>query len=327
MKRVLITGATGFLGRYAVDEFLRAGYQVVAVGRNADKLQHLQAKRVRTVQADLAELSRLSEPVDYVIHAAALSTIWGKWGEFYDSNVVGTQYVIDFCMANQVKKLIYVSSPSIYSGRADRLDITEDDYDPANSLNDYIRSKIMAEKLVRSAYEQGLRTVIIRPRGLFGVGDTSLVPRLLRANQTIGLPLFNGGRNLVDVTCVENVALALRLAVERDQANGNVYNITNGEPREFRAILEALFAGLHLRPRYLHVSLPVMYNAARATERAYKLLRLAAEPPLTKYAICTLGYSQTLDISRAIRDIGYASVMTLDDGIKKYASDYHRQRQ
>ncbi len=124
-----------------------------------------------------------------------------------------------------------------------------DDYDPNNKLSNYIQSKIMAESLVRQAQGAKLQTVIIRPRGIIGVGDTSIFPRLLTANKTIGIPLFRHGDNLVDVTCVENVALALRLATESKKANGQTYNITNGEPRKFRAILDALFGQLHIEPR------------------------------------------------------------------------------
>ena len=97
MATILITGATGFLGKYVVDEFLRHGYQVVAHGRNATRLAQLHDRGIQTLQGDLQELSRLTMRVDAVVHAAALSTIWGPWQRFYRNNVEGTHHVVQFC--------------------------------------------------------------------------------------------------------------------------------------------------------------------------------------------------------------------------------------
>ena len=88
----------------------------------------------------------------------------------------------------------------------------------------------MAEKEVEKWGKRGLETVILRPRGLIGIGDTSLVPRILHVNDSIGIPLFRGGRNLVDLTSVENVALACELSLTVKGAQGKIFNITNGEP-------------------------------------------------------------------------------------------------
>ena len=322
MKQVLITGATGFLGKYTVEEFRNHGYSVIATGRNKQNLHKLVGKNTRTISCSLDDLAKLDQQVDVVIHVAALSTIWGSWRDFYESNVVGTQHVIDFCARNKVKRLVFISSPSIYSGKGDRFDIKESDYNPENSLNDYIKTKLLAEKLVRDVNTKTLQTVILRPRGLFGVGDTSIVPRLLKANNTIGIPLFNNGQNLVDMTCVENVAYAIRLVAESKRASGQTYNISNGEPREFRVIIETLFGQIGKQPHYKHPNLKFIYLLANMIERIYKLLHIYHEPPITRYTVCTLGYSQTLDISKARQEIGYAPIVSLDEGIKKYATAY-----
>jgi nucleoside-diphosphate-sugar epimerase len=322
VKWVLITGATGFLGGYVVDEFRRNGYHVIAAGRNKEKLGKLKRERVDLWQGDLSDLSGFTKSVNVVVHVAALSTIWGSWNDFYENNVIGTQNVIDFCTKNKVKRLIFISSPSIYSSKGDRLNIKESDYNPKNNLNDYIKTKILAEGLVSEANSKTLQTTILRPRGLIGIGDTSIVPRLIKANNSVGLPLFNEGRNLVDMTCVENVAYATRLAAESKPASGQTYNITNGEPRQFKAIVEKLFRGLGQQPRYRYPNLQALYLLASLTERVYKLLRIYREPPITRYTVCTLGYSQTLDISKAKRELGYTPILSLDEGIKKYATAY-----
>ena len=178
----------------------------------------------------------------------------------------------------------------------------------------------MAEKEIQKIKK--IPYVIIRPRGLFGIGDTSIIPRIINANRKIGIPLFNDGKNVVDITCVENAALALRLAVENKNANGNIYNITNDEPREFKDILEELFEKIDEKPKYFRVNLKVMYAIASIVESVYKIFHIYREPIFTKYNICTLGYSQTLNIKKAKDDLNYIPKISLSEGIKKYAKNY-----
>ncbi len=326
MSKVLITGATGFLGKYIIEELLDNKYSVVAQGRNKAKLNELkETYNIEILQCDLNAIGRKKLKVDYVIHAAALSTVWGKWEDFYNSNVVGTKNIINFCSKNNVKKLIHVSSPSIYTEKKDRYDICEDEYNQKNKLNFYIKTKLLAERLIQKAYKKGLKTVIIRPRGLFGIGDTSIIPRLIKANRTIGIPLFNEGKNVVDITCVENVALALRLAIESKKSTGSTYNITNGEPTEFKKILEKLFIEIGEQAHYRKLPLGMIYWVASIIELIYKTFKIYKEPAITKYTILTLGYSQTLNIEKAKQDLNYKPKITLEEGIKKYAEDIKKQ--
>ncbi|MCR4647918.1 MAG: SDR family NAD(P)-dependent oxidoreductase [Lachnospiraceae bacterium] len=326
--KVLVTGATGFLGKYLVEELLNNGYEVIAQGRNEARLKELkETYSVETLCADLSEMADKQIETDFVIHAAALSTVWGRWDDFYNSNVEGTKNVIEFCKKNNVKKMVHVSSPSIYTEKADRYNISVDEVNKNNRLSFYIRTKIMAEDLVNKAFKDGLNTVIIRPRGLFGIGDTSIIPRLIKANRTIGIPLFNGGKNVVDITCVENVALALRLAIESGSDNGKTYNITNDEPTEFKSILESLFDKIGEETHYRKLPLGLVYFLATLLEGVYKLFHIYKEPSITRYTVLTLGYSQTLDIENAKNDLNYKPIMTLEEGIIKYANDLKSRKE
>lgn len=327
MEKVLVTGAYGFLGKYVIRELLENGYGVIAFGRKKQELNKLRQENVEICVGDLRvrkDVVNAAKNADYVIHAGALSTVWGKREDFIKTNVLGTVNVLYACKKYKIKKLVYVSSPSVYSGRADRINIDENDFDRNNKLNYYIESKIMAERVI--CRTKDIPFVIIRPRGLFGIGDTSIIPRLINANRKIGIPLFNNGRNIVDITCVENVALALRLALESPAAVGNTYNITNGEPREFRSILEELFEQINEPPRYLKINLDIMYGTSAAIEFIYKLFNIYKEPMITKYNICTLGYSQTLNIEKAKRDLKYIPKLTLSEGIRKYAENHKQNK-
>lgn len=325
MKKVLVTGATGFLGKYVVEELVEHGYQVRAFGRNRTIGQSLVNASVTFIQGDLTnqeDLTKACQEMDMVVHAGALSTVWGPWEDFYQTNVLGTKYVLEACREAKIERLVYVSSPSIYAAPRDQLDIKESDAPQENRLNNYIRSKLASEKLFKDYPD--VSSVILRPRGLFGIGDTSILPRVLNLSQKIGIPLIGDGRQLMDMTCVENVALAIRLALETPQAAGEVYNITNGEPRAFMNLIEETLRGLGYPIRYRKIPAPLVSAISSSLEFIYKNLKLKGEPALTRYTYYLLRYSQTLDISKAERDLGYRPKITISEGIEQYVQDYRK---
>ena len=301
--KVLLTGATGFLGKYVIDELKNNSYQVVAFGRNEKIGYTLIDENVEFYKGDidnLDDLFKASQDCSAVIHAAALSTVWGKWKDFYNVNVLGTKNVVQVCEEKNLK-LVFVSSPSIYAGAKDQLDVKEDEAPKENDLNYYIKSKIMAENIIKSS---NLNYIIIRPRGLFGIGDTSIIPRLLKLNKKIG--------------CVENVAYALRLALENKEYSREIYNITNDEPIEFKEILTLFFNEMGTEGKYLKWNYNLISPLVSFLEIFYKFFGIKKEPPITKYTLYLMRYSQTLNIDKAKRELGYYPKMSILEGVKKY---------
>ena len=325
MKTVLVTGATGFLGKYVIEELVQHGYQVRAFGRNSKVGRSLENSSVSFFQGDLTKADDMLEAckgMDLVVHAGALSTVWGPWEDFYQANVLGTKYVLEACRQAGIQRLVYVSSPSIYAAPKDQLGIKESDAPEENNLNNYIRSKLASEKLFKDYPD--VPSIILRPRGLFGIGDTSILPRVINLSQKIGIPLIGDGRQLMDMTCVENVALAIRLAIEAPEAKGEVYNITNGEPRAFRDLLEESLTGLGYPIKYRNLPAALLSGIASCLEFLYKTFNLKGEPALTRYTYYLLRYSQTLDISKAERELGYHPKISISEGIEQYVQEYRK---
>jgi len=320
-KTVLVTGASGFVGGHVVRDLLAHGHDVVAAGRRAEALP----AGVPSFVGDLDALADCDIQVDAVVHCAALSSPWGRWREFEHANVTGTRRVLEYARRVGARRLVHLSSPGIYAAPRDRVGIREHEVDRRRPMNGYIRSKLRAEELLTdaAAASRSPSIVILRPRGIVGRGDPSLVPRLLRVHDRVGVPLMRGGRGLIDLTSVENVASAVRLALAAsdDRVHGEAFNISNGDPRAFRALLDQLLAGMGRTPRYRRVPARVAYAAGAVLETACALLPGRPEPPMTRYTVTTIAHSQTLDISRARDVLGYSPTVTIDESLASYAED------
>lgn len=302
--RALVTGATGGLGLSLVAALTRAGREVVAVGRRAADDPRLRAPGVRYVRADLGDpeaAASLCDGMRTVFHAAALSSPWGPRSAFERANVMATQALLHHAARAGVGTFVHVSSPSIYAEMRDRLRIAEDDPPAARPLNHYARTKLAAERVVLGA-EGALRTVVLRPRAIVGPDDTVLLPRLVELVRRRAVPLPRGGRALVEFTHVHDVVAALLLAERHaDAARGLAVNLSGGRPVAVRDVAARLAAVLGTSLRPLPVPMPVAGVLARGTEWLHAAVPGLGEPRLTRYALATLAYSQTFDLTRARR--------------------------
>ncbi len=328
--KALVTGATGFLGQRLVLHLHQLGWKVTATGRNRQKGMKLEEQGIHFVPSALEDRSTITflcKEQDYVFHCGALSSLWGNYEEFFQSNVEGTKNVIHGCLTHRVKRLVHVSTPSIYFRYTDQLNIKEDDPLPEQKVNHYAETKWLAEQEIDRAFqEQGLPVITIRPRAIFGPGDQSILPRLLRASQERFIPLVNGGKSLIDLTYVDNVIDALLLCVKSPHSTlGQKYNITNGEPMPLIDLLNKVFSLLDVPFNYKQVPFSTGYMLAGMMEWVGKTVAGGKEPPLTRYTIGLLGKSQTLDISKARKELGYEPRVSIDDGIKEFVKWWKEQ--
>ncbi|MBF2062999.1 MAG: NAD-dependent epimerase/dehydratase family protein [Calothrix sp. C42_A2020_038] len=314
---VLVTGATGFLGR-KLAERLNLSHQVTVLGRNQKVGKQLESQGMRFLAVDIRDADGVlaaCKRQDYVFHCAALSSPWGKYKDFYNTNVVGTRNVVRGCEIYEIKRLIHVSTSCVYFNYSHRLNISETDVLP-EPANGHIMTKLLAEGLVNRASQRKLSVISIRPRAIFGLGRFPILPQLMTISQKTGIPLINGGKALVDITYVDNVVDALLLCqTAPDNLSGRTFNITNGQPMHLidllRIISHKLGSELKLQP----VSYGVADNLTLLMELISKRLLLGREPILTRYTLGTLAFSQTLDITAALSELNYQPRITIETGL------------
>jgi len=307
--RILVTGASGFVGGRFIARFRdRPDLVLHGIGRRP-----LADPGYSSI--DLSRPFDLAFEPDVVIHAAARAAPWGTAAEYERDNVEATRNVIDFCQRFPRRpRLIYVSSSSVFYRSGPQLDLTEDSPIGPGFMNRYAATKYAGELLVR---EYDGPWLIVRPRAVFGPGDTVLFPRLLAAARAGRLPLFTGGPPAVgDLIYIDTLVDYLLRAVERPELTG-AYNLTNAEPVEIQSFLLDLFGRLGLPAPRRRVSIRTALWAAGLTEAVWALLRLRGEPPMTRFGVGVLAWSKTFDVRRALADLGPPSV-SITDGLEAF---------
>jgi len=323
MKRALVTGATGCLGRHLAIRLASEGWDVTGMGRQQEIGVTLETAGVRFLKGDIRDQQAVNaacESQDVVFHCAALSSPWGKYRDFYSSNVQGTQNLVDSSLRSQVQRFVHVSTPSIYFNYIPRYEVHENDPLPAKPANHYAATKRLAEEIVLSAHGKGLSSIIIRPRAIFGPYDQTLFPRIVAANAKRGVPMIDGGQSLIDLTCVENVVDALLLCSEASvDALGRAYNISNADPRPFAELVETLFDKLDMPLRRRNIPYTMAYGVASVLESVHRFIPVLGEPPLTRYTVGSLGVPQTLSIVDAEEQLGYTPRVSIEEGLQQFA--------
>lgn len=320
----VVTGATGFVGTHLVRALLAVGETPVrALGRDFAAFEPLARAGAEPVRADLRDHKAVVAAcagASVVYHVGALSAPWGRAADFEAVNVGGTRAVIEGCRRHNVRRLVYVSSPSVVFEGRDQVNLANDAPFARRFVSVYSRTKKQGEDLVNAAHlRDKLECVIVRPKAVFGPGDRALLPRLVEAARQNRLPRIGDGTNRVDLTYVENVADALRLAGRAPAAAGNTYTITNGEPVFLWDVIEEVLRGLNISANLRPVPLRAALAAATVMEAAARVT--GREPLLTRYTARILARTQTYDIAAARRDLGYVPRVSVAEGIARTLAD------
>lgn len=330
--QTLVTGAGGFLGRYVAEMLIERGDSVRALCRG--RYEELDALGIETVQADLRDRDAVAaacQGVDVVYHVAGVAGIWGPWKHYHGINTLGTEHVVAGCRTHGVGRLVYTSSPSVtFDGQPQR-GIDESAPYPTRWLCHYPHTKALAEQHVLAANgRDGLLTCALRPHLIWGPRDRHLIPRLIDRARQGRLRRVGDGTNRVDMVYVENAAEAhLQAAdalVEGSAVAGRSYFISQGEPVNCWDWIDQILALAGLPPIERSISLGAARRVGAALEGLHALLRLRAEPRMTRFLAAQLGTDHYFDIGRAQRDFGYQPRVSTAEGMQRLAAEIGEMR-
>lgn len=325
---VLVTGGTGFLGRRLVERLLEQGRSVSVLARRpSPELERLGVRFVRASLDDAAAMVTACADIDTVFHVASKVGVWGKYGDFFRTNVLGTRVLLEACRQQGVRNFIYTSTPSVVYNGKDLADANESLPLTTDCPSAYPLTKAIAEHEVLAVNSETLRTIALRPHLIWGVGDPHLVPRILQRARAGKLRIVGTGKNRVDMVHIENVVDAHLLAEKAldGVAAGKAYFITNDEPTLLWNWVNQLLTALGEHPIDKRISLRAASAIGAVCEALWHIFPLRGEPPMTRFVAAELAKDHWFDISAAKRDLGYHPRISMLEGTMELITHLKKQ--
>lgn len=312
-----MTGGSGFIGGRLIERLRADGHEVRALARSDAAAARVRERGAEPVSGDLSDPAALragAEGCELAFHAAAALGDWGKREEFERGNVEGTRNVLEACAGAAVKRLVHVGTEAALLAGQPLVNVDETAPLRPDSAALYSSTKAKAEALVLQANRAGFETVVVRPRFVWGRGDTTLLPTMTEMARKGQFAWVGGGNHLTATTHVDNTVEGLVLGAERGQP-GNAYFVTDGDPVVFREFVSELLRTQGVEPTTRSIPAPVAGVVAVAGETAWRLLPLPGRPPLTRFTYWISTQECTIRIDKAREQLSYAPVKTREAGL------------
>jgi nucleoside-diphosphate-sugar epimerase len=293
--KIAITGANGFVGAALCRYFYKGGHEIIALGKNEKPSPNL-LKIASYLQVDITQV--LPEiKADVCIHTAALSSDTDTYKDLILSNVEGTLNVVE--ASRLCNFFIHISSSSVYQFKNEPA--TEDDASIQAHLSDYGETKLLAEDIVEMEIPDHQKRLILRPKAIYGIGDRTLLPRLLSLVKGKYLLCPFKKQTQSSLTHVDNIGYAIELFLkQRNQPSLQIFNITDEKPYYLKELALDCSARVEKR-EFVPLSLPrplldlFMFFNSKGT----------ATHNMSKPVLNSLGKNGVLDISRIKHDLNY----------------------
>jgi nucleoside-diphosphate-sugar epimerase len=312
-----VTGGSGFIGGRLIERLVGDGVQVRALARSDTSASAVQARGAEAIRGDLADVDAIiagARDCDTAYHLAANTAGWGRRDDFVRDNVTGTKNVLAATRAAGVKRFVHCSSEAAVIAGGPRRSVDETAPLRPDSKAPYAATKAMAELAVEDANDNGFTTVVVRPRIVWGAGDTTVLPVMVEGARSGRFAWIGGGKHLTDVTHVDNLIEGLLLAALKGRG-GEAYFVTDGEPVVFREFVTALLCTQGFEAPNRSIPTWAAGALAVACEALWRAAPLPGQPPVTRLGYWVWSQECTIDIGKARRELGYRPVKGRAEGL------------
>ena len=305
-----MTGGSGFLGKRLIAELDARGVAVVALARSEAAAIAVRGVGAEPARGDLDDVTAMTEGMrdcDVVFHAAAYVKAYGSLSDFMKANVAGTEHVLSAARAAGVRRFVHIGTEAVLADgkpivRADELRPY-----PTKPAGPYPITKGLAERAVLAANAPGFEAMAVRPRFIWGKGDTSVLPEMIDAVKHKRFRWIGGGHYPTSTCHVANAVEGAILAAEQGKG-GEAYFLTDGSPVDFREFITAMLATQGVDAGEREIPKWIAKTAAALTSWMKR-------PPVTRTELALISHEITVDDAKARRELGYVGKVTREAGL------------
>ncbi len=325
-KKMLVTGATGFVGGHLTRRLLRDGFDVSILVRSTsdrnivEELERLGAKVYYGDVADRESVFKAIEGKDIVFHIAALFR-QAKFPDevYWDVNVRGTENVLDAAEEFGCERVVHCSTIGVHSHIVDPPADENEDYRPGDI---YQVTKCEGEKLAKARFESGrVKGTIIRPAMIWGDGDRRLL-KLFRGVAKRRFPIIGDGKTLTHWIYVHDLVQSFILAAEKDAAVGQTYIIAGKQPQTIEEVVDAVAEAAGVKP--LPIKIPAAPVQALGSVVECVCKPLGIEPPIYRRRVDFFTKDRCFDTSKAESELGFQAANDFRTEVKKIYQWYNQ---
>lgn len=321
--RILVTGASGLLGRTVAETLIGHGHEVTVLQRRPSGLD---CAEVQGDIRDQATIDTAVEAKDAVVHLAALVSPSGSWEDFVAVNVDATRALLAASQTAGIGRFVYVSSPAVAASGEAHVGVGALAADPTSTKSHYATSKALAEQLALAANSPEMAVTAIRPHLVWGAGDEQLVARIVDRASSGQLRVIGTGAALVDSTYVDNAADAIVAALERIEfVAGRALVVSNGEPRPVIELLRGLCTAADVPFPTGTVAPLAAKSIGAAVEAVWAAGNIERDPPMTRFLAEQLSTAHWYDQRETRELLDWEPIVSIDDGLDRLTSWFRRR--
>jgi len=313
--RILVTGATGFVGGAVARRYLGDGAEVVAYVRDESRAGALADAGAEVRVGSIGDPNAIADAAagaDALIHCAAVGDVNAAPRALSWVNVAGTENVANAAIHAGCRRMVHMSCADVTLDNEDRVNIGES-WELLNpALGHHARSKAVAEGVALSSSSEEMGVVALRPAWIWGPGDTARLPSLVSEGLARGIQLVGRGDNLVAVTYIDNLVDAVQAAVTAEAAIARPYYVADNEFLSVREFVGALSEAVGLPAPRKGGGFVLAHAMAVVRSRT-------GGAGLSPVEVVKRGRSNTFDISKGQRDLEWEPRVGLDEGMKALA--------
>jgi nucleoside-diphosphate-sugar epimerase len=326
MRKVLVTGGTGFLGGKLVQHLVSAGFLVRVLVRRTSNTELLRNIKVETVFGDVSDKDSVLNAVfgmEVVVHAAACTS--GEDRDFEIVNIKGTQNVLESCEAHGIRKLVFISSCSVYGVsdyKRNEVITEESGLERFPWLRGkYSESKHRSEELVRKALTtKELPIVILRPGTIYGPGGELWSPMLGLSFRNKIYIVFGNGKFILPLVYVDNVVDAVMQSIACSNADNEIFNVVDSERVSKRSFIREIIKKIQPKAHVFYIPYWCLHYAILVQEWLFVIFRKT--PILTVYRFVSSQKPVIYDASKINRILNWKPRVSFDEAVDKIMKKY-----